>query len=183
MLWQYKSLISIVFSLFYCFSSTVFADSYGLLSVGYSDVDLGKVSDKSASYGAAFGYQFHRQWYVEAGYLSLIDSQSETKQLQAHGPYISVLGKAEGSDGELYYRLGLASVDKTETYVAQDSGCIDSSSTSVCESDERILAGMVGLGFDYVVGRNAMLRLEYVYMGGKDDFSSHSVNVGLRYNF
>ena len=183
MLWQYKTLIGIGFSLFYCFSSTAFANSYGLLSVGYSDVDLGNVSDKSASYGAAFGYQFHPQWYVEAGYLSLIDSQNERKQLQAHGPYISVLGKAEGDDGELYYRLGLASIDKTESYLVQDGECKDNAATSVCESDERILAGMIGLGFDYFVGRNAMLRLEYMYMGGKDDFSSNSLNLGLRYNF
>lgn len=179
---QYKTLISVSFFLIYCFSATTFANTYGLLSVGYSDVDLGNISDKSASYGVAFGYQFAPQWYVEAGYLNLIDHQDETQQLEANGPYISVLGKATGNDGELYYRLGVASIDKTEKYLIQEMACIDTSS-SLCEIDERILAGMIGLGFDYFIGRSAMLRLEYTYMGGEDDFSTHSVNVGFRYNF
>ena len=49
--------------------------------------------------------------------------------------------------------------------------------------DDTIVAGLAGLGFDYYVGMKSMVRVEYTYFGGKDDFSAHIVNLGFRYNF
>ncbi|SVE06508.1 uncharacterized protein METZ01_LOCUS459362, partial [marine metagenome] len=54
---------------------------------------------------------------------------------------------------------------------------------AVCGYDDTIIAGLAGLGFDYYLGLQSMVRVEYTYFGGKDDFSAHIVNLGFRYNF
>ena len=168
----------------YLVSVVAHANSYGIISLGYSDVDVGKVSDKSIGYSAALGYQIHRQWYVEMGYLNLVDSKEDSYSASAKGPYLSFLGKAGNEKGELFYKLGIASIDKSEAYIPQDDMCGNTVETaSLCQSNEQIVAGIVGLGFDLFVGTRAMLRTEYVYIGGKDDFSSNSVSLGFRYNF
>lgn len=160
------------------------ANAYGVISLGYSDSSVGKVSDQSVGYSAALGYQIHRQWYVEAGYMDLLDSRDDNQFASATGPYLSILGKAGNEQGELFYKLGIASIDKSEGYVPQDGMCGNASETaSWCEFDERIVAGIIGLGFDFFLSPNSMLRAEYVYLGGESDFSSNTVNIGFRYNF
>lgn len=177
----FRMLLALSFSC--CLSHEALANAYGIITLGYADVDLGEVADKSASYGGALGYQVHPQWYVEAGYLHLVDSSEESQDVSASGPYLAFLGKAGSQEGELFYRLGIASIDKVEKYLPSQQACADATQVLRCEVDERILAGMAGLGFDYFVGLRAMVRVEYMYMGGKDDFSSHAINLGFRYNF
>mgnify|MGYP003635142267 CR=1 FL=1 len=56
-------------------------------------------------------------------------------------------------------------------------------SGDACSFDEGVVAGIAGLGFDYYVGLKSMVRLEYTYLGGEDDLSTHLVSLGFRYNF
>jgi len=46
-----------------------------------------------------------------------------------------------------------------------------------------IAAGLIGLGFDYYVSQNSMVRFEYTYIGGEDSFSTNMLSLGFRYNF
>ena len=45
------------------------------------------------------------------------------------------------------------------------------------------MAGLAGLGFDYYVTHSSMVRMEYVFFGGEDNFSAHTFSIGFRYNF
>lgn len=163
------------------------ANNYLVASVGYATVDSPLVAmanenieTDDVAIGLAYGYQFHRQWYAEAGYLKLADKQEGSAALESDAPFIAVLGKAGNQTGELFYRLGITSV-KTRTTRYAEAGICDVAEG--CTHEARLLGGMVGLGFDYYMGLKSMLRVEYTYIGGQDDFNAHLVNVGLRYNF
>ena len=161
-------------------TANVSAESYAVVNVGYGNVDTEFDGESDVSYSAALGYQFHRQWYVEGGYISLIDADNDDQSLSSSGPYLAFLGKASSTDGELYYKLGIASIDIEQTFTSTD---VCGESSEFCGYDESVIAGMAGLGFDYHLGYQSMLRVEYTYFGGKDDFSAHIVNLGFRYNF
>ncbi|MBU3021730.1 outer membrane beta-barrel protein [Aestuariibacter sp. A3R04] len=160
---------------------------YGVATVGYSDAELGSTDNSGVAYSLALGHQFSSQWYVEAGYHNLIDEDDGPDALQAEGLYLAVLGKAGGRIGELYYKLGIMDVDVQGIRVAGEGDCavdaVDAESATNCGFDEGIVAGMVGLGFDYHIGLNSMLRLEALHVRGQDDFSTSMINVGFRYNF
>ncbi|MFZ8198301.1 outer membrane protein [Alteromonas portus] len=162
------------------FSGIVSANGYAVANIGYGNVDTEIDSEADFSYSGALGYQFHRQWYVEAGYISFIDADNDEQSISSKGPYLALLGKASSQNGELYYKLGVASVD-IEHASLESSAC--GTEAVICAYDDTILAGLAGLGFDYYLGLQSMVRVEYTYFGGKDDFSAHIVNLGFRYNF
>ncbi len=162
------------------FTGNAFANLYAVANVGYSNVDTDTSSESDVSYSGAIGYQFDQQWYVEGGYISLIDKQDDNESLTSHGAYLALLGKAGSPEGELFYKVGVASISVEET-LTDASACGTEAAT--CGFDDTIVAGLVGLGFDYYVSRNSMVRTEYMYLGGQDDFSAHIVNIGFRYNF
>ncbi|MEC8903877.1 MAG: hypothetical protein VX952_05195 [Pseudomonadota bacterium] len=163
-----------------CFSGLASANSYVVANIGYGNVDTEIDSESDVSYSAALAYQFHRQWYVEGGYISLIDADTDEQSISSKGPYVALLGKASSQKGELYYKLGVASIDIEQALI---NSAVCGTGAAVCVYDDAIVAGLVGLGFDYYVGLQSMVRFEYTYFGGKDDFSAHVVNVGFRYNF
>jgi hypothetical protein len=162
------------------FSGLASANGYAVANIGFGNVDTEIDNESDISYSAALGYQFHRQWYVEGGYISFIDTDNDEQSISSKGPYLALLGKASSQKGELYYKLGVASVDI-------EHASIDSSTcgpeAAVCGYDDTIIAGLAGLGFDYYLGLQSIVRVEYTYFGGKDDFSAHIVNLGFRYNF
>lgn len=181
-------------------------DLYGIVTIGFADTEVGSAAAESAAYKFGLGYQFHRQWYVEAGYQQIADesmnSQIPTNLAQAESfeggleggaIYLSVLGKASGRTGELFYRLGVLNVDlKGQSLVAADTCSIGSATSislvtgenySLCEYDEGVFAGAFGIGFDFFIGTRTMLRVEIEHIEGEHDFSSSSAHLGLRYNF
>ena len=153
---------------------------YAVANMGYGNVDTEIDNEADISYSAALGYRFHRQWYIEGGYISLIDADNDDQSLSSKGPYVALLGKASSQKGELYYKLGVANID-IEHVSINGSAC--GADDVICGYDDSIVAGLAGLGFDYYVGLQSMVRVEYTYFGGKDDFSAHIVNLGFRYNF
>lgn len=181
-------------------------DLYGIFTIGYSDTEFSTTTAESAAYKFGIGYQFHRQWYVEAGYQQIADEsmnslipttieQAESFQggLEGGAVYLSLLGKASGRTGELFYRLGVLNVDmKGQSIVASDTCSIGRANSislatgetyTMCEFDEGVFAGAFGIGFDFFIGTKTMLRIEIEYMEGEHDFSSSSAHLGLRYNF
>ncbi|MFC3093017.1 hypothetical protein DRW07_02210 [Alteromonas sediminis] len=166
---------------------------YGVVGLGYADSEIANSSTSDLSYRLALGHQFDRQWYVELGYQKLVDDSGDGPGtgLTADALSISALGKAANRSGELFYRMGLANVDlKGQALVNNDDQCEvggvigqTADMVDVCGFDEGVFAGVVGLGFDYHLGLNTMLRLEGEYMFGEDDFSTGAVYVGIRYNF
>lgn len=162
------------------FTGNAFANLYAVANVGYSNVDTESNSESDLSYSGAIGYQFHQQWYVEGGYISLIDKQDDSQSVTSRGAYLAFLGKAGSPEGELYYKVGVASIDVEETL---NDSSVCTTVVSDCSNDDTVVAGLIGLGFDYYVSRNSMVRAEYTYFGGQDEFSAHIVNIGFRYNF
>lgn len=160
---------------------------YGLATAGYADANFGDTGNDGVAYSLALGHQFASKWYVEGGYLNLVDEDSGTDALKAQGLYLAVLGKAGGRTGELYYKLGVMSADVQGFQSAQDGDCVATDMATapagLCAYDDGIVAGMVGLGFDYHVGLNSMLRMEAMYVRGEEDFDATVLSIGYRYNF
>lgn len=166
-------------ALFFIFNAHSASTNYGIASVGYSDFEFTNVENSGLTYSVAFGRQIHRQWYAEVGYLNLTNDSDNDTKLSGDALYLAVLGKANSQYGELYYKLGVASVDIASTRYCGNSEF----SGDACSFDEGVVAGIAGLGFDYYVGLKSMVRLEYIYLGGEDNLSTHLVSLGFRYNF
>lgn len=174
-------------------SATAIEKMYGVISAGYSDLEYRNTAEEAFSYKLILGHQFHRQWYVEAGFIQLADIESEsdfsTLGLQANGLYLGVTGKASHAVGELFYRLGVANFDVQAAELSADSECQLGESAgvlngqAVCQFDEGVAAGIIGLGFDYYVATKTFVRLEAEYMRGKDGFDTGLISLGIRYNF
>lgn len=158
---------------------------YAVGGITYSDSEFSDSDDKGVGYTLAIGHQFAPKWYVEAGYLSLLDELDGTQGMDADAIYLALLGKAGSREGELFYKVGVARADIAgfEPALAGGNCRLGELSGSNCRFDEGILAGMIGLGFDYHIGMKSMIRLEYTYLGGEDSFSTHWVNLAFRYNF
>ena len=166
-----------------CFSAHATERMYGLVTAGYTDAEYGDADNKGVAYSLALGHQFASKWYVEAGYQNLLDEDDGVDTLQAEGLYLAVLGKAGGRIGELYYKLGVMDVD-VKGYQTVDAGEGGAGETvTLCGYDDGVVAGMVGLGFDYHVGLNSMVRLEALHVRGQDDFATTVLSLGFRYNF
>ncbi|MDO6566354.1 hypothetical protein Q4561_04740 [Alteromonas sp. 1_MG-2023] len=153
--------------------------SYGVGSIGYSDFEFTSLDDRGLTYSVAYGRQVHEQWYAEVGYLNLINDSGGDTELNGDALYLALLGKANNQFGELYYKLGIANAD-----ISGKSSCGNDVITGdACSFDEGVVAGIIGLGFDYYVGLKSSVRFEYVYLSGEDDLSAHLMSVGFRYKF
>ena len=161
-----------------CTNAKAAPENYGLVSVGYTDFEFDGGNDREIAYSVAYGHKIHRQWYAEAGYLNLFDYSDDNLEAQGEALYLAVLGKASSAEGELFYKLGAARVDVEATGL-----CGTDTTPASCSYNEGIAAGIVGLGFDYYVSHNSMVRFEYTYIGGEDNFSTNMLSLGFRYNF
>jgi len=180
-------------------------DMYGLLGLNYADADQEEISAKGPGYSFAMGYEFHRQWFVELGYQQLIDEDADALTADNLGTedsnsatgdaiYAAVLGKAASQAGTLFYRLGVMSVKwQADSYLPEGSECALGEATEVavhanlnatrCAVDDTLIAGVVGLGFDFVLTETVDLRLEAQHIRGEDDLQVNLLQLGLRYNF
>jgi hypothetical protein len=180
---------------------------YTAFSVGYSDLAFTQESKNEFGYKMAIGYQFDPQWYVEMGYQQLVHDKLYSTDLlaaaditnnkniqQGDALFLSFLGKASGSLGELFYRVGVLKTDiRDQQLLAGVSECAfgqanvlaiaDIGAATLCDYDKSGVAGVIGLGFDYFVGVRTMLRTEIEYIKGQDNLAVTTISVGLRYNF
>lgn len=190
---KYKSLLGALLLSAAVLPAQAIERMYGVIGVGYSDLEYRTVEDEAFSYKLVLGHQFHRQWYVEGGYYQLADIDAETDGstfgLKSDALYLGVLGKAAHPVGELFYRLGVASVSVQSAELSGGAGCDVGSAVAavgnqtLCAYDESIAAGLIGLGFDYYVATKTFIRLEAEYMRGKDGFDTSMISLGVRYNF
>ncbi len=158
---------------------------YGTVGVTYNDAEYTVQEADGVGYNFAVGHQFHPQWYLEAGFLQLVDKQDDNGSITADALYLAVLGKAGSIQGELYYKLGIAKTDILGVQAPDEmGGCPEGElQFNACQYDEGIAAGMIGIGYDYHVGLRSMIRFDYTFLIGKDDFKTHVATLGFRYNF
>jgi len=156
---------------------------YGIVGAGYSEADYENAEAGSESFYLSLGHEFAPKWYLEAGYKRLFDEQTETSDIKGDALYLAVLGKAGSRNGELFYKLGVMRAD-ISGYRNAESNCEGVvAAADRCMFDEGVIAGMAGLGFDFHVGLNSMIRLEYEYIRGEKDLTANTINIGYRYNF
>ena len=180
------------------------SNNYLLLAPQYADVKVGSQSEQGVGVALTFGTQIDPKWYMEIGYNVMADgltlpqdgsalSANEQTGVDAHGAHLSLLGKARGETGELFYKIGVMQMGyEMANEVALESDCVAGSirtvngqdrTASYCVNDENVLAGVVGLGFDFFVGFSSQLRLSYEHIRGQDSFEANVVQLGIRYNF
>jgi hypothetical protein len=156
---------------------------YGVISAGYADSEFAQYSAGSPAYKLALGHEIHPQWYIEGGFQRIADDEAASANLldglEGDALFLSVLGKASSRQGELFYRLGVMRADLTG-FRESESECVGCALEAY---DDGILGGMVGLGFDWYVGLNTMVRIEVEHVFGEDSFSSNAAYIGFRYNF
>ncbi|MEP2652718.1 MAG: hypothetical protein ABJH06_12085 [Paraglaciecola sp.] len=180
---------------------------YSVFSLGVTNLEIAKSSNQNLAYKFGFGYQFHPQWYVEAGYqqlgyeelyISALPSANDViKQksvAQGDGLFLALIGKASNRYGELFYRLGMLKTDvRGQNIYAGDQECQLGQGTIVdvdnygivtlCDYDEAGAAAVIGLGFDAFVGARTLVRTEIEYIKGQNDLAASALFIGLRYNF
>ena len=169
---------------------------YAVIGAGYAQNELQDEDIDSFSYKLGLAYELSEQWYLEAGFQSFADENAGDLPLSANDPsaelsglYLSALGKADGRYGELFYRLGAVYIDATYTALANASSCpgeqtlFTSNDVNYCEFDEGIVAGQLGLGFDFYLTATSLLRAEVEWTKGQDDFETAALYLGLRVNF
>lgn len=174
---------------------------YTVLGAGYSETDSDNASLDGTSYKLGFGYELDRQWYVEAGFQQLLDEKAlpptTNSQFEngfdAQGFYVAFLGKASAQNGELFYRVGVMTVDVEEvSYFDGSQSCaqglgseftVATQTYTRCTYDDSMIAGVFGLGFDFRMGKNIMIRTEVEHLRGEDDIEINAAYIGVRYNF
>ncbi|GGD69177.1 outer membrane beta-barrel protein [Lacimicrobium alkaliphilum] len=180
-------------------------DMYGLLGLNYAEADQEEITAKGPGYSFAMGYEFHRQWFVELGYQQVIDEETDaltptnlgsedTNSVTGDAIYAAVLGKAASQAGTLFYRLGVMSIKwQADSYLPEGGECASGARSQIavnatlnatrCAVDDTVLAGVVGLGFDFTLTETVDLRLEAQHIRGEDDLQVNLVQLGVRYNF
>jgi hypothetical protein len=192
-----------------CYLGQVMATEnlYTVATAGYGETEMLDSSINNFTYKLAVGYQLDRQWYLEAGMQKLVsDSLDEgilgseygldDNELRLDGSalFLALLGKAAGTSGELFYRIGLLKTDiKGQQSLSGIQECELGSATLIntvagdtytyCQFDEGGVAGVIGLGFDYFLTSKTMLRTEIEYIKGQNNLKVSAAYVGLRYNF
>lgn len=173
---------------------------YAVVGGGYALYDVDDQDLKNGYGTISLGYNLDSQWALELG-VNASSSISETQQ-NLDNPYfaidgsvrnisLSVLGKAKNSDGELYYRLGVAHVRPNFDYFIEQSTCSQSghsfvavvNSRASCTNDEALWAGVVGLGYDWRLYESFFVRFEATHSIGSKDYSATGITLGIRYNF
>ncbi len=180
--------------------STVIAHAdeafYTVVSVGYSQNELENIELDSASYKFALGYELSSSWYLEAGFQSLgEDNAGKVPDLNGEpnteysALFLSFLGKAQGKYGELFYRLGALSIDTTLESIPTSDACnaplVNTARPlgDLCAFDETILAGQIGLGFDFYIHHSTIFRTEIEWVKGEQGYSAAAIYTGIRLNF
>jgi hypothetical protein len=165
---------------------------YGAAGMLYSTTEFSQRDEDDVGYQLVLGHAISRQWYIEVGYSELMNMSSDNKgnlDMETNALYISALGKASNQVGELFYRIGVANLDVAALEQPIDDSCElgalreQVSGVSLCQYDEGILAGIIGLGFDFYIANKTFLRLEVNYFRGENDYVSGTAFVGIRYNF
>ncbi|MCV2883114.1 outer membrane beta-barrel protein [Aestuariibacter sp. AA17] len=178
---------------------------YTTINAGYSEISLREGAAEGGALKFGVGYQFHWQWYVEASFQHASPEEFNTlsspitysyTQLRESAEYtsagIALLGKARGESGELFYRIGALVADVQGQSFATSScqplnanPLIDINDVSFlqCEYDDTVMGGIVGLGFDFFITPQIMIRTEAEHVSGENGFSANSAFIGLRYNF
>lgn len=188
------------------FSGLAAEKIYGVASAGFSNSKFDQGEVDGGSFKLGLGYQFHPQWYAELGFQQL-SNQNFIDQLpmtlpevgdfdygmQGDAIFASLLGKASGEIGELYYRVGIVKAEVKGQQIETVGQCnlgigrefsVDSGETfNLCEYDEGSFAGVFGIGFDFYLGVNMMIRTEVEYISGENGLETNAGYVGLRYNF
>jgi opacity protein-like surface antigen len=176
------------------FSAQAEHNFYGILAAGYVQNEVEEYELDKASYKIGVGYELNPQWYIEAGYQALGEENAsadfadiDADKAEFSGMYLSVLGKAQGEYGELFYRLGAMRIDADVESVS-DLSCTptipsDPNIPASCRFDESLIAGVAGLGFDFYIHNSLMMRFEAEYIKGEKDYAATAAYVGLRYNF
>lgn len=198
-------LAGLILSMF-CYSASATDKMYGIISGGFTDVEFDSTKVDGGSYKFGVGYQFSRQWYLELGYQQLANenlnsvvpttlAQVETFEpgLQGDALFAAFLGKAAGRLGELYYRVGVLRADMKGQSLTTESSCElgDASgftlstgeSYNLCQYDDSNIAAVLGIGFDFWVGINTMVRAEVEHIRGENDLAINAAYLGVRYNF
>ncbi|MGJ8680292.1 outer membrane beta-barrel protein [Paraglaciecola sp.] len=181
--------------------------TYTVFSLGFSELEYAQQETDGMGYKLGIGYQIHPQWYIETGYQQLMNEslfigttpspaqfENGDDKLQADALFVSILGKASGNIGELFYRLGVLKTDvRGQTLFAGERSCDtgtanlitaeNNSISTICDYDNSGVAAVFGIGFDYFIGARTMLRSEIEYLKGGDNLKHTSFTVGLRYNF
>ncbi|WP_170145518.1 outer membrane beta-barrel protein [Salinimonas sediminis] len=172
-----------------CSAAQATEKMYGVVGAGYSDAEFSNSragSDLgSETFYLALGHEFAPQWYIEGGYKRLFDDSDETGNTKGDALYLAVLGKAGGPQGELFYKLGVMSADISGQYLMDETDNCEVGQViqGACDYDEGVVAGLVGLGYDYHLGLNTMIRIEYEHVRGEHNLSANLFNLGFRYNF
>lgn len=177
---------------------------YAAVAGGYLQGENDVSSAEGGSYKLSIGYELHPQWYLEASYQSLPeqdhlvaatvtgDTQSDIEPAFKGNIWgLSMLGKAGNRSGELFYRVGILAFNTD--YQSLGSGAdlcgsannlsVSGTAYSLCENSASGMAGVIGLGFDYFIGRNMLIRIEAEHIEGEGGFNSDGGYVGIRYNF
>ncbi len=176
------------------FSALAEQNFYGVLSAGYVKNEVEEYELNKASYKLGIGYELTSQWYLEAGYQALGEENADADfadidadKAEFSALYLSILGKARGEYGELFYRLGAMRVDADVESVSSldcEPGVAPSPTVPAsCSFDEGLIAGVVGIGFDFYVHHSTMMRFEIEYIKGEKDYVATAGYIGLRYNF
>lgn len=179
---------------------------YAVATVGLAKNETLNFDENNPSYKLAMGYQFDRQWYVEAGLqklasqtidgiapITLEQADNGDVSMDISALFVAFLGKAAGPMGELFYRVGILKTDiRSEQTLAGAQQCavgntspviIDEAQYTYCHFDKSGVAGVIGLGFDFFVGSKTMVRSEIEYISGQNDVKAVTAYLGLRYNF
>ncbi|UAA37672.1 outer membrane beta-barrel protein [Paraneptunicella aestuarii] len=184
-----------------------FKGFYAVAGAGYIESEVNQVDDDETGFRFGVGYSLHRQWYAEVGFNQLASGYNNyadptTVQgatnfksgIDASSIYASLLGKARGEMGELYYRLSVMNLSvKSDSIVAGEQACsagvasnfavATGESYTRCKVDDSTVAAGIGLGFDFVLTKNSMIRVEYEHIRGQDDIKLNTASIGFRYNF
>lgn len=148
-------------------------DVYVVAGATYSDVSGGSLGDdESVGYRIGIGYQINHQWSAEFDYGKVADAETTSGNYDLNSGRLSLLGRASGRSGELFYRLGAVVIDNS----------IDLHSDESSRSDT-LYGATVGLGFDYYVGLKNALRFEVNYTKAQESIEYTSGYIGYQYRF
>ena len=191
--------------------SKVFAEGmegyYVIVGANYAELEVNSVDDDESGYRIGLGHEIHRQWYLEVGVSQLASNyksvplptsvqgaQAYHSGIDTTSIYASLLGKARGEMGELFYRLSVMNLSvKNDSVKAGEVSCDVGHASGFtlatgerytrCAANDNTVAVGIGLGFDFQLSKNTQVRVEYEYMRAQDNIQLNTASVGFRYNF
>ena len=184
------------------------SDSYLYVSAGGVISRVEHNTNNSDGGGSEFhvGYAINDSWSIELGYLDAISEEatepSYTTKVwyqdgyQADGAILSVLGKAELSGGEFFYRAGIMQADvQSVTFYkrnAKNFNCqagivteYDDSNIDLlrCEVEDKKNVVLFGLGYKYDITDSFFIRTEVRRLFMRDGYSLDHASLSLGYSF